>query len=112
VRTACLYLRPYRPVRQRERKIDVCNLGPRPYRLRGLATGDSALYDSRGAYLWLTPSGPAVGCAGNPMVITGDLHVTGAVIAGFGGGDQVGLQTHQHGTGSAAAGTVAPTAGT
>lgn len=28
--------------------------------------------------------------------ITGDLHVTGAVIAGYGGSDQVGLQTHRH----------------
>lgn len=28
--------------------------------------------------------------------IKGDLHVSGAVIAGFGGGDQVGLQTHTH----------------
>ena len=28
--------------------------------------------------------------------VTGDLHVTGAVIAGFGGADQVGLQTHTH----------------
>jgi phage gp45-like len=86
--------------------------GHQSYRLRGLSPGDSALYDSRGAPLWLTPGGPAVNCGGNPMVITGDLHVTGAVIAGYGGGDQAGLQTHQHGTGAAAAGTVAPTAGT
>ena len=28
--------------------------------------------------------------------IDGDLHATGAVIAGFGGGDQVGLETHTH----------------
>lgn len=28
--------------------------------------------------------------------ITGNLHVTGAVIGGFGGADQVGLQTHTH----------------
>jgi phage baseplate assembly protein gpV len=28
--------------------------------------------------------------------VHGDLHVTGAVIAGFGGGAQVGLQTHHH----------------
>ena len=30
------------------------------------------------------------------MTVTGDLHVTGAVIAGYGGSDQVGLQTHRH----------------
>jgi hypothetical protein len=28
--------------------------------------------------------------------VTGDLDVTGQVIAGFGGADQVGLQTHKH----------------
>jgi phage gp45-like len=71
--------------------------GHQTYRLRNLGVGDSALYDSRGAYLWLQGSGPLVNCAGNPMTVQGDLHVTGAVIAGYGGGDQVGLQTHQHG---------------
>ncbi len=30
------------------------------------------------------------------LTVEGDLQVTGAVIAGFGGGDQVGLQTHTH----------------
>jgi phage baseplate assembly protein V len=29
--------------------------------------------------------------------INGDLHVTGAVIAGYGGDDQVNLETHRHG---------------
>lgn len=33
---------------------------------------------------------------GATWLVTGDLHVTGAVIAGYGGGDQVGLQTHAH----------------
>ena len=46
------------------------------------------------------------------LAIAGDLHVTGAVIAGYGGADQVGLQTHKHGEGTAAAGTTAPTANT
>lgn len=32
----------------------------------------------------------------NPVVVETDLHVTGAVIAGYGGADQVGLQTHTH----------------
>lgn len=41
-----------------------------------------------------------------------DLHVTGGVTAGFGGGDAVTLQHHKHGTGAAAAGTSVPTAGT
>lgn len=30
------------------------------------------------------------------VTIESDLHVTGAIIAGYGGGDQVGLQTHTH----------------
>lgn len=50
--------------------------------------------------------------SGKPVIINGDVHATGDVVAGFGGVDQVGLQTHKHGTGSAAAGTVVPTAGT
>jgi hypothetical protein len=50
-------------------------------------------------------------------VVEGDLHVTQAVIAGYGGGDQVGLQTHTHqqgadGHGDAEVPTNAPTAGT
>jgi phage gp45-like len=87
------------------------------YRLKNLGLGDSALYDVRGAYLWLTAGGPTVHCAGQPMTVTGDLHVTGAVIAGYGGADQVGVQTHVHkqaadGHGDAEADTNAPEAGT
>lgn len=46
----------------------------------------------------LTPSGVEIDLHGNGNVTikNGDLHVTGAVIAGYGGGDQVGLQTHRH----------------
>ena len=33
------------------------------------------------------------------VVMTGNLHVEGAVIGGFGGADQVGLQTHTHSDG-------------
>lgn len=54
---------------------------------------------------------------GEAVTIHGDLHVTGAVIAGHGGGDQVGLQTHTHAQGNDGHGdteqeTVKPTAGT
>lgn len=47
----------------------------------------------------------------------GDFHATGAVIAGYGGGDQVGLQTHTHTQGQDSHGdsevpTDAPTGGT
>lgn len=69
--------------------------GHQTYRLRGLLVGDSALYDIRGATVWLTSAGPAINGAGQPTTVTGDLHVTGAVIAGFGGPDQVNLQTHR-----------------
>jgi phage gp45-like len=91
--------------------------GHQTYRLRGLGVGDSALYDIRGANFWLASAGPTVNCAGNPMTINGDLHVTGAVIAGYGGADQVGLQTHGHKQGNDSHGdtevpTDAPTAGT
>jgi hypothetical protein len=34
--------------------------------------------------------------AGKTLTVTGNLHVSGAIIAGYGGGDQVGLQTHDH----------------
>lgn len=49
--------------------------------------------------------------------LTGDLHVTGAVIAGYGDGDQVGLQTHRHDQGTDGGGdsevrTDPPAAGT
>jgi phage baseplate assembly protein V len=48
-----------------------------------------------------------------PLVtINGNLAVTGTVVGGFGGGDQVGLLTHRHGTGNVAAGTISPTPGT
>jgi hypothetical protein len=56
------------------------------------------------------------GSAGN-VNITGNLHVTGAVIAGYGGGDQVTLQQHKHtqppdGRGDTEQPTNPPTAGT
>lgn len=41
------------------------------------------------------------------IAITGNVTVTGSIIAGFGGGDQVGLQTHLH-----TANNTPPTAGT
>ena len=46
------------------------------------------------------------------VTVNGNLGVTGTVTAGVGGADQVSLQTHRHGIGTAAAGTVLPTPGT
>lgn len=45
-------------------------------------------------------------------VYSGALQFSGEVFAKFGLAGQVGLSTHRHGTGTAAAGTVAPTGGT
>lgn len=55
--------------------------------------------------------------ASTNAIVAGNLHVNGAIIAGFGGGDQVGLQTHTHMQGLDSGGdteqpTDAPTAGT
>jgi hypothetical protein len=46
------------------------------------------------------------------VTVNGNLGVSGTIVAGVGGADQVSLQTHRHGIGTAAAGTVIPTAGT
>ncbi len=86
--------------------------GHQAYRLTGLATGEVAIYDMWGRSVKLGASGIAVNCGGVPMTITGDLHVTGAVIAGYGGGDQAGLQTHIHVVPEHAGNSSAPTAGT
>lgn len=61
-------------------------------------------------FVQITPSG--VNITAPTVAITGNLTVTGSITAGEGGSDSVTLQHHQHGTGSAAAGTTAPTAGT
>lgn len=52
-------------------------------------------------------NGNAIDMKSGSIAITGNVTVTGSVIAGFGGADQVGLQTHVH-----TANNVAPTPGT
>ena len=79
------------------------------FRMTGAAPGDAGLY-AQGCLFHLTAGGILV--TGNVThtgnyTLNGDLHVTGAVIAGYGGSDQVGLQTH-----TSTASTVKPTAGT
>jgi hypothetical protein len=44
--------------------------------------------------------------------VNGSIHATGAVIAGFGGADQVGLQTHVHEANATNSPTNPPTPGT
>lgn len=49
--------------------------------------------------------------SGQPVTVNGDIHATGAIIAGFGGIDQVGLQTHLHTSAAPGSPTSAPTPG-
>lgn len=49
--------------------------------------------------------------AGSIALTTAQLTCTGAIIAGFGGGDQVGLQTHLHTSGGSGNPTSTPTPG-
>jgi phage gp45-like len=86
--------------------------GHQTYRLTGLATGEVAIYDMWGRSIKMGAAGIAVNCGSVPMTITGNLHVTGAVIAGYGGGDQVGLETHLHVVPEHAGNSSAPIAGT
>jgi hypothetical protein len=60
----------------------------------------------------VTPGNLTFQAANATLDASGNLTVKGDVTAGSGGADSVTLQGHKHGTGSAAAGTVAPTAGT
>jgi phage baseplate assembly protein gpV len=66
--------------------------------------GTLTLQDAHGTQLELDNAGNCY-CSGN-------LRVKGTITEGFGTGATVGVSTHQHGTGSAAAGTVAPTPNT
>jgi hypothetical protein len=58
-------------------------------------------------------NGNIITMSSSGIAITGNLTVTGTVIAGYGGADQVGLTTHKHGGVTTGSGTsAAPTAGT
>jgi len=79
--------------------------------------GHVKVQDTTGNVVQTSSSGISITPVGGPVVVNGDVHVTGAVIAGYGGGDQVGLQTHVHNQGVDSHGdieqpTAAPTAGT
>jgi phage baseplate assembly protein V len=50
--------------------------GHQLYRLKGLASGDAAIYDSRGQSVWLTPAGIVVNGAGLPLVVNDTPTVT------------------------------------
>ena len=94
--------------------------GHQTYRLTGLATGEVAIYDMWGRSVKLGASGISINGNGATLTIAnvptliqnGDIHATGAIIAGYGGADQVGLQTHIHAVPEHAGNSSAPTAGT
>ena len=73
--------------------------------------GSFTISGASGVVIGIDASGH-VNITATTMIINGDLHVSGAVIAGFGGGDQVGLQTHRHISGGAGNSTTVPIAGT
>ncbi|MDE3106519.1 MAG: phage baseplate assembly protein V, partial [Acidobacteriota bacterium] len=50
--------------------------GNQIYRLKGLASGDVAIYDSRGQSIWLTPQGIVVNGAGLPLTVNNTPTVT------------------------------------
>jgi phage gp45-like len=64
----------------------IANLAQGEFGLRHAATGAQIVFRNSGTHE----------ITGGTWRLNGDLHVTGAVIAGYGGGDQVGLQTHTH----------------
>lgn len=78
----------------------------------GQASGETTLFNAFGMLVKLTANGIVIDGGGKPVHFTnGDVHVDGAVIAGYGGADQVGLQTHTH-PGDSGGTTGQPNAGT
>ena len=85
-----------------------------------LKGGEVGIKQPSGSFLRMHENGDieiACGPSGNYNLTKGDLRVTGAIIAGYGSGDQVGLLTHTHAQPDDSAGdgeseTHAPTAGT
>jgi Phage protein Gp138 N-terminal domain len=73
----------------------------------------STFIDLTGGNIAITTPGTLTISASNiTLDASGNLAVKGDVTAGQGGGDQVGLQTHKHTSGSAGSPTSSPTPGT
>jgi len=68
------------------------------------------IVDKNNNKIELTSSGITITPANNTVKVSGNLQVTGSVIAGYGGSDQIGLQTHTHANsgGSGPSGTPNP----
>ncbi len=75
----------------------VLNKTPKQY----VTVSDSGItiVDKNGNTITMDANGMTLTPAKNTVKIVGDLHATKAVIAGFGGNDQVSLQTHVHAAG-------------
>lgn len=83
-----------------------------PTRPTGKLPGETMVYNAAGMQIYLTASGIVINSGGMPVVLNGDLRVTGEVTRGYGGADQVTLGQHKHPTGAAGSPTSAPTPGT
>lgn len=77
--------------------------GNQTYRLKGLASGDAALYDSRGQSVWLTQNGIVIEGAGLPLTIRNTPTVTmpDTTLLDLPNGDVtasgISLKSHTHG---------------
>jgi phage baseplate assembly protein V len=59
-----------------QNKLVVIGHGHQASRLKNLETGDAALYDVRGAYFWMTASGPVIDAAGGAVTVRNASSVT------------------------------------
>ena len=99
------------------------------YRPKGMQTGETCIYDMQtvqqsillrqdgtvvinGFHDIIISCDTSISITAPTVTIHGDLHVTGAVVAGSGGSDQVALQTHRHGADSHGDSVPGPIAGT
>lgn len=81
-------------------------LGQTPSQSLLIDASGISIADAFGNTIAMSASGISI-TSSTPVVINGDVHATGAIIAGFGGVDQVGVQTHEH-----SANNTPPTPGT
>jgi hypothetical protein len=73
--------------------------------------GGLKIVDGFGNVLETSASGFALTPAGGIMTVNGAIRATGSMIAGFGGVDAVGVQTHLHTSGDSGSPTSTPTPG-
>jgi phage gp45-like len=85
--------------------------GHQTHRFTGLAIGEVVMHDMWQHYIHMTEQGLVVkgniALTGN-LTVMGAITATGDITAGFGGADQVTLQTHKHTSGSPGSPTSSP----